>query len=89
MVVHSFRRCSGRIIVSAANEEVDVVPLLLAPPAAAAAAAVALIVLLAAVFVTRGGYRKADELCSRVFTTSSGQVTMAPTVPATLCDRGA
>lgn len=32
-----------------------------------------------------GGYKKADELCKRVFTTSNGQVTIAPTVPATLC----
>lgn len=31
----------------------------------------------------RGG-RKADELCNRVFTTSNGHVTIAPTVPATL-----
>lgn len=92
MVVHSFRRCSGRIIVSPADEEVDVVLLDLAPAAAAAAAA--LMVLLAAVtvlavFVTRGGYRNADELCRRVLTTSNGQVTMAPTVPATLRDRRA
>lgn len=28
--------------------------------------------------------RKAEELCSRVLTTSSGQVATAPTVPATL-----
>lgn len=31
----------------------------------------------------RGG-KKADELCNRVFTTSNGHVTTAPTVPATL-----
>lgn len=31
-----------------------------------------------------GGWKPEDEDCSRVFTTSRGQVTIAPAVPATL-----
>lgn len=33
---------------------------------------------------TGGGWKPEDEDCSRVFTTSRGQVTIAPAVPATL-----
>uniref|UniRef100_A0A1A9VXM1 Uncharacterized protein n=1 Tax=Glossina austeni TaxID=7395 RepID=A0A1A9VXM1_GLOAU len=33
---------------------------------------------------TRGGVKKAVELCNRVLTTSRGHVTTAPTVPAVL-----